>query len=77
MLKVFFLFATKFVELGSEHSAVLVTSRFTHKNLDSKKAAVAKLESFGDDLVTVCTKMQHWTPELSLNAPLKAVASYT
>jgi integrase len=59
------------------HSTVIVTMRYTHTNLDSKKAAVAKLEGFGDNLVTVCTKMQHSTPKLSLNAPLKAVASYT
>ena len=59
------------------HSTVLVTMRYTHTNLDSKKAAVAKLESFGDNLVTVCTKMQQSSPKLSLNGPLKAVASYT
>ncbi len=59
------------------HSTVLVTMRYTHTNLDSKKAAVAKLESFGDNLVTVCTKMQQSTPKLSLNAPLRAVARYT
>jgi integrase len=35
------------------HSTVLVTMRYTHTNLDSKKAAVAKLEGFGDNLVTV------------------------
>ena len=59
------------------HSSVLVTMRYTHTNLDSKKAAVAKLETFGDNLVTVCTKMQHLTPKLSPNVPLRAVASYT
>jgi integrase len=59
------------------HSTVLVTMRYTHTNLDSKKAAVAKLESFGDNLVTVCTKLQQSTPKLSPNAPLKAVARYT
>jgi len=32
---------------------VIVTMRYTHTNLDSKKAAVAELESFGDNLVTV------------------------
>jgi hypothetical protein len=30
------------------HSIVIVTRRCTHTNLDSKKPAVAKLESFGD-----------------------------
>jgi hypothetical protein len=59
------------------HSTVIVTMRYTHTNLDSKKAAVVKLEGFGDDLVPVCTKMQQSTPKLSLNTPLKAVASYT
>ncbi len=38
------------------HSAVIVTVRYTHTNLDSKHAAVAKLETFGDALVTECTK---------------------
>ncbi|HJZ64705.1 MAG TPA: tyrosine-type recombinase/integrase, partial [Candidatus Acidoferrum sp.] len=33
------------------HSAVTVTMRYTHTNLDSKYAAVAKLEAFGDNLV--------------------------
>jgi hypothetical protein len=44
------------------YSAVAVTVRYTHTNLDSKKAVVAKLESFGDNLVTVRTKMQQSTP---------------
>ena len=38
------------------HSTVIVAMHYTHTNLDSKKAAVAKLESFGDNLVTICTK---------------------
>jgi len=59
------------------HSTVIVTMRYTHTNLDSKKAAVAKLESFGDNLVTVRTKMQQSTTKLSPNVPLRAVASYT
>jgi integrase len=50
------------------HSAVTVTMRYTHTNLDSKHAAVAKLERFGDSLVTVCTKMQQSKEKLSLNA---------
>ena len=58
------------------HSTVIVTMRYTHTNLDSKKAAVAKLESFGDNLVTVCTKMQQATPRLSPKAPLSAVVGY-
>jgi len=56
---------------------VIVTMRYTHTNLDSKKAAVAELESFGDNLVTVRTKMQQSIPKLSPNVPLRAVASYT
>jgi len=39
-------------------SHILVTMRCTHTNLDSNKVAVAKPEGFGDNLVTVCTKMQ-------------------
>src|SRR5260221_10800858 len=59
------------------HSTVIVTMRYTHTNLVSEKAAVAKLESFGDNLVTVRTKRQQSTPKLSPNAPLRAVARYT
>ena len=50
------------------HSSVTVTMRYAHTNLDSKHAAVAKLESFGDNLVTVCTKMQQSKERVSLNA---------
>jgi hypothetical protein len=50
------------------HSAITVTMRYTHTNLDSKHAAVAKLEGFGDNLVTVCTKMQQSREGLSPNA---------
>jgi len=57
-------------------STVIVTMRYTHTNLDSKKAAVAKLESFGDNLVTVCTKTQQSPSRLSPKAPLSAGASY-
>jgi len=49
------------------HSAVTVTMRYTHTNLDSKHAAVAKLEEFSDSLVTACTKMQQSKEKLSLN----------
>jgi integrase len=49
------------------HSAVTVTMRYTHTNLDSKHAAVARLESFGDSLVTMCTKLQQPKERLSLN----------
>jgi transposase len=53
---------------AKELTAVWVTMRYTHTNLDSKHAAVAKLERFGDSLVTVCTKMQQSKEKLSLNA---------
>jgi integrase len=59
------------------HSTVTVTMRYTHTNLDSKRNAIAKLESFGDNLVTPCTKMQHSTPKVSPIASLKAAARYT
>ena len=49
------------------HSTVTVTMRYTHTNLDSKKAAIAKLEGFGDNLVTVCAKVQQSPPRLSLS----------
>jgi integrase len=50
------------------HSGIIVTMHYTHTNLESKHAAVAKLEKFGDNLVTVCTKMQQSSSQLSLNA---------
>ena len=50
------------------HFAVTVTMRYTHTNLDSKHAAVARLEGFGDNLVTACTKMQQKKEGLSPNA---------
>ncbi len=54
------------------HSTVTVTMRYTHTNLDSKRAAVEKLDSFGDNLVTVRPKMQQPRHGLSL----KRFASY-
>jgi hypothetical protein len=42
--------------------------RYTHTNLDSKHAAVARLEVFGDSLVTVRTKMQQSKDKVSLKA---------
>lgn len=67
-------FASRLLERGADivtvqqllgHSTVTVTMRYTHTNLGSKRAAVAKLEGFGDNLVTVCTKMQQSKPKLS------------
>ena len=40
------------------HSTVTVTMRYTHTNLDSKRAAVAKLAPYCDKSVTICTTMQ-------------------
>jgi integrase-like protein len=59
------------------HSTVTVTMRYAHPNLDSKRNAIARLESFGDSLVTPYTKTQQSKPKVSPIAPLKAVASYT
>lgn len=60
-------FASRLVDRGVDivtvqqllgHSTVTVTMRYTHTNLDSKRAAVARLESYGDSLVTVRPEMQ-------------------
>lgn len=59
------------------HSTVVTTMRYTHTNLDSKRNAVAKLEGFGDNLVTPCTKMQQLGSKMSPKIPPKAVARYT
>jgi hypothetical protein len=68
--------------LFSEYQAVLLVvfislMPHSHPNLDSKRNAVAKLEGFGDSLVTPCTKTQQSKAKVSPIAPLKAVASYT
>jgi hypothetical protein len=47
------------------HSTVIVTMRYTHTNLDSKVAAVAKLERNWDNLATVRPKLQQLVPRLS------------
>jgi integrase len=49
------------------HSSITVTMRYTHTNLDSKRTAVAKLENYGDNLVTVPEKVHHFRGKLSLN----------
>jgi integrase len=56
------------------HSSISVTMRYAHTNLDSKRAAVEKLNGFGDNLVTVRPKMQQRGARLSPNAPLSAFA---
>jgi integrase len=67
-------FASRLVDRGVDivtvqqllgHSTVTVTMRYTHTNLDSKRAAVARLENRGDSLVTVDPKLQRSTPKLS------------
>ena len=47
------------------HSSLAVTMRYTHTNLDSKRAAVTKLDGRGDNLVTACTTMQQPKVKLS------------
>jgi integrase len=47
------------------HSTITVTMRYTHTNLDSKRAAVARLENHGDSLVTVRPEMQPRKAKLS------------
>jgi hypothetical protein len=58
------------------HSTVTVTMRCTHTNLDAKRYATQKPESFGDNLVTPCTKMQQSLSKVSPKNPLSADASY-
>jgi hypothetical protein len=49
------------------HSSISVTMRYAHTNIESKRAAVEKLDSFGDNLVTVSPKVQQSRAVLSLN----------
>jgi site-specific recombinase XerD len=49
------------------HSSISVTMRYAHTNFESKRAAVEKLDGFGDNLVTVRPKMQQSRSILSLN----------
>ncbi|HEV3483467.1 MAG TPA: hypothetical protein VGR97_14210, partial [Candidatus Acidoferrales bacterium] len=51
------------------HSTLMVTMRYAHTNLDSKRAAVAKLEGACDNLVTVRPALQQSSRQLSLNPP--------
>jgi integrase len=78
-------FASRLVDRGVDivtvqqllgHSTVTVTMRYTHTNLESKRNAVAKLENFGDSLVTPCPKMQQLKSKLSPIIPLTAASSY-
>jgi hypothetical protein len=47
------------------HSKIAVTMRFTHTDLDSKRAAVAKLENHSNSLVTVRPEMGQMKAKLS------------
>ena len=49
------------------HSSISVTMRYAHTNFDSKRAAVEKLDGFGDNLVTVPRKLHKNGAVLSLN----------
>jgi hypothetical protein len=53
--------------------------RYTHSNLDPKRNAVAKLESFSfdDNLVKPRARMQQRVSKMSSKIALKAVARYT
>ena len=51
------------------HSSLSVTIRYAHTNLDSKRAAVEKLDGFGDNLVTVQPRVHNSRAVLSLNRP--------
>jgi integrase len=78
-------FASRLLDRGVEivtikellgHSTVTVTMRYTHTNLDSKRAAVGKLASVRDNSVTVRTNLQQSKPELSRKPQLSVVAGY-
>jgi site-specific recombinase XerD len=47
------------------HSAVIVTMRYTHTNLDSKVRAVGKLAGDCYNPATPCIKMQQSVPKVS------------
>ena len=69
-------FATRLVNSGVDivtvkkllgHSSISVTMRYAHTNIDSKRAAVEKLDGFGDNLVTVPGRVHQSRAVLSLN----------
>jgi hypothetical protein len=49
------------------HSSISVTMRYAHTNIDSKRAAVEKLDGRSDNLVTVRPNMPQSRAVLSLN----------
>jgi hypothetical protein len=58
------------------YSTVIVTMRYTHTNLHSKRAAMATVVGVRDNLVTVRTKLQQSKPEVSRNTLLNVLAGY-
>jgi hypothetical protein len=58
------------------HSTVTVTMRYTHTSLDSKRNAVAKLESFGAVFSDTLHQNAAIDPESVTNHPLSAVVGY-
>jgi integrase len=53
------------------HSSLSVTMRYAHTNFDSKRAAVERLDGFGDNLVTVPAIVHQSRAALSLNRTLR------
>jgi integrase len=53
------------------HSSISVTMRYAHTNFDSKRAAVERLDGFGDNLVTVPKRVHQDRAALSLNRTLR------
>jgi integrase len=49
------------------HSSISVTMRYAHTNIESKRAAVEKLDGFGDNLVTDQSDVHQPRAVLSLN----------
>jgi integrase len=80
-------FASRLVDRGVDivtvkellgHSSITVTMRYTHTNLESKRAAVEKLlHNECDKSVTVCTKMQQSKRGLSQNRVISYNAART
>jgi integrase len=77
-------FASRLVDRGVDivtvkellgHSSITVTMRYTHTNLENKRAAVEKLGGRSYNLATVRPKMQQRKPGLSLNTSVSAFGS--
>jgi len=70
-------FASRLLALGVDivtvqqllgHSTLMVTMRYLHTNLDSKRAAVEKLAGYSDNLVTVRTRLVQLNSKMSQTA---------